>query len=39
MRHYTENKLARFEEWSHMSIGLRYRAGRHGQSPSCRRGR
>ena len=26
MRHYTENKLARFEEWSHMSIGLRYRA-------------
>ena len=23
MRHYTENKLAVFEEWSHMSMGLR----------------
>ena len=30
MRHYTEAKLARFEEWSHMSIGLRYRAGAMG---------
>src|SRR5262249_23753767 len=30
MPHYTENKLARFEEWSHMSIGLRYRAGAMG---------
>jgi glutaconate CoA-transferase subunit A len=30
MRHYTENRLARFEEWSHMSIGLRYRAGAMG---------
>jgi glutaconate CoA-transferase subunit A len=30
MRHYTERKLARFEEWSHMSIGLRYRAGAMG---------
>src|SRR5215468_6635605 len=30
MRHYTENKLARFEEWSHMSLGLRYRAGAMG---------
>jgi len=30
MRHFTENKLARFEEWSHMSIGLRYRAGAMG---------
>jgi glutaconate CoA-transferase subunit A len=30
MRHYTENNLARFEEWSHMSIGLRYRAGAMG---------
>jgi glutaconate CoA-transferase, subunit A len=30
MRHYVENKLARFEEWSHMSIGLRYRAGAMG---------
>ena len=30
MRHYTENKKARFEEWSHMAIGLRYRAGAMG---------
>src|SRR5262245_10837519 len=30
MRHYTEHKLARFEEWSHMSMGLRYRAGAMG---------
>ncbi|MBO0739799.1 MAG: CoA transferase subunit A [Hyphomicrobiaceae bacterium] len=30
MRHFTENRLARFEEWSHMSIGLRYRAGAMG---------
>jgi glutaconate CoA-transferase subunit A len=30
MRHYTENKLARFDEWSHMSMGLRYRAGAMG---------
>ncbi len=30
MRHYTENKLARFEEWSHMAIGLGYRAGAMG---------
>ena len=30
MRHYTEGKLARFEEWSHMSMGLRYRAGAMG---------
>src|SRR5262249_47462021 len=30
MRHYTENKLAHFEEWSHMSMGLRYRAGAMG---------
>src|SRR5262245_45496668 len=30
MRHFTENKLARFEEWSHMSLGLRYRAGAMG---------
>ena len=27
MRTYTENKRAIFEEWSHMSLGLRYRAG------------
>ncbi len=30
MRHYTESNRARFEEWSHMSIGLRYRAGAMG---------
>lgn len=30
MRHYTENKMAHFEEWSHMAIGLRYRAGAMG---------
>jgi glutaconate CoA-transferase subunit A len=30
MRHHMENKLARFEEWSHMSMGLRYRAGAMG---------
>src|SRR5262249_30586015 len=30
MGHYTEDKRARCEEWSHMSIGLRYRAGAMG---------
>jgi glutaconate CoA-transferase, subunit A len=30
MRHYTESGAARFEEWSHMAIGLRYRAGAMG---------
>ena len=30
MRHYTESKKACFEEWSHMSMGLRYRAGAMG---------
>ena len=30
MRHYTQEKLAVYEEWSHMSIGLRYRAGAMG---------
>ena len=30
MRHYTESGQARFDEWSHMSIGLRYRAGAMG---------
>ncbi len=30
MRHFTENRLAQFEEWSHMSMGLRYRAGAMG---------
>jgi glutaconate CoA-transferase subunit A len=30
MRAYTESHKARFEEWSHMAIGLRYRAGAMG---------
>ena len=30
MRHYTESGKARFEEWSHMAIGLRFRAGAMG---------
>ena len=30
MRHYTESGRGRFEEWSHMSMGLRYRAGAMG---------
>ena len=30
MRAWTESGRARFEEWSHMSIGLRYRAGAMG---------
>jgi len=30
MRHHTETGAARFEEWSHMSMGLRYRAGAMG---------
>lgn len=30
MRAYTESKRARFEEWSHMAMGLRYRAGAMG---------
>ena len=30
MRHYTETKQATFEEWSHMAMGLRYRAGAMG---------
>ncbi len=30
MRHYTQKKLALYEEWSHMSLGLRYRAGAMG---------
>ena len=30
MRTYTENKRAIFEVWSHMSLGLRYRAGAMG---------
>jgi len=27
MRHHIENQTARFEEWSHMAIGMRFRAG------------
>ncbi|MBI3075921.1 MAG: CoA transferase subunit A [Deltaproteobacteria bacterium] len=30
MRHYTQSGEARFEEWSHLSMGLRYRAGAMG---------
>jgi glutaconate CoA-transferase subunit A len=30
MRHYTETGKARFEEWSHMAVGLRLRAGAMG---------
>lgn len=30
MRHYTEKKLARFDEWSHMGMGMRFRAGAMG---------
>ena len=30
MRHYTETGRAQFEEWSHMSVGMRYRAGAMG---------
>lgn len=30
MRAYTESKRAVFEEWSHMAMGLRYRAGAMG---------
>ena len=30
MRHYMQKKLAVYEEWSHMSLGLRYRAGAMG---------
>jgi glutaconate CoA-transferase, subunit A len=30
MRLYTESKCARFEEWSHMAMGLRFRAGAMG---------
>jgi glutaconate CoA-transferase subunit A len=32
MRHYMQEGLATFEEWSHMSLGLRYRAGSMGIS-------
>jgi glutaconate CoA-transferase subunit A len=30
MRHYTERGLARFDEWSHMAMGMRFRAGAMG---------
>jgi len=30
MRHFMEKGLATFEEWSHMSLGLRFRAGAMG---------
>ncbi len=30
MRHYMQEGLAQFEEWSHMTLGLRYRAGAMG---------
>ncbi|MDF3061188.1 MAG: Glutaconate CoA-transferase [Microvirga sp.] len=30
MRHYTESGKARFEEWSHMAVGMRFRAGAMG---------
>jgi glutaconate CoA-transferase subunit A len=30
MRHYVESRKARFDEWSHMAIGLRFRAGAMG---------
>ncbi len=30
MRHYVENRIARFDEWSHMAMGLRLRAGAMG---------
>jgi glutaconate CoA-transferase subunit A len=30
MRHYTETGRAHFEEWSHMAVGLRFRAGAMG---------
>ncbi|NVO15164.1 MAG: CoA transferase subunit A [Rhodoplanes sp.] len=30
MRHHVEKELAEFDEWSHMAIGLRFRAGAMG---------
>ena len=30
LRHYVESGQARFEEWSHLALGLRYRAGAMG---------
>ncbi|HTL75986.1 MAG TPA: CoA-transferase [Casimicrobiaceae bacterium] len=30
MRHHVERRIARFDEWSHMAMGLRFRAGAMG---------
>ncbi|HSW15819.1 MAG TPA: CoA-transferase [Ramlibacter sp.] len=30
MRHYVESKQARYEEWSHLAMGMRFRAGAMG---------
>jgi glutaconate CoA-transferase subunit A len=30
MRHYTETGAARYDEWSHMGVGMRFRAGAMG---------
>ena len=30
MRHYVESGKVRFDEWSHMAMGMRYRAGAMG---------
>lgn len=30
MRHYVENELTRYEEWSHLAMGMRFRAGAMG---------
>jgi glutaconate CoA-transferase subunit A len=30
LRHYVENGLATYEEWSHLALGLRYKAGAMG---------
>jgi glutaconate CoA-transferase subunit A len=30
LRHYVENGLARYDEWSHLALGLRYRAAAMG---------
>jgi glutaconate CoA-transferase, subunit A len=30
LRHYAENGLARYDEWSHLALGLRYRAAAMG---------
>jgi glutaconate CoA-transferase subunit A len=30
MRHYVESRAARYDEWSHMAVGMRFRAGAMG---------